>query len=76
MDRTYLTDFNVWIGQTAQSLRGRRWHEIDVERLIAEVEDLGKSERRAIACPLTRLLPHLFKLLRNSTTVEMLRYGM
>ena len=48
MDKTYLTDFNVWIDQTAQSLRGRRWHEIDVQRLIAEVEDLGKSERRAI----------------------------
>ena len=61
MDRTYLTDFNLWIDQTAQSLRERRWHEIDVEQLIAEVEDLGKSERRAIASPLTRLLLHLLK---------------
>ena len=45
MNETYLTDFNSWIDQTAQSLRERRWHEIDAEQLIAEVEDLGLSLR-------------------------------
>ena len=58
---TYTADFNLWIGRTAQLLRERRWHEIDLEHLIEEVEDLGKSERRAIASQLTRLLLHLLK---------------
>jgi hypothetical protein len=57
----YSTDFNHWISQTAQLLRERRWHDVDVANLIDEVEDLGKSERRAIASQLTRLLLHLLK---------------
>ena len=54
-------DFNLWIQRTAQLLRDRHWQEIDVNRLIEEVEDLGKSERRSIVSQLTRLLLHLLK---------------
>ena len=61
MNETYLADFNAWIDQTAQLLRDRHWHEIDVEHLIEEIEDLGKSERRGITSQLTRLLLHLLK---------------
>lgn len=61
MSDKYLADFSSWIDQTAQLLRERRWHEIDVPQLIEEVEDLGKSERRGIASQLTRLLLHLLK---------------
>ena len=61
MSEKYLEDFSSWIHQTAQLLRERRWHEIDMPHLIEEVEDLGKSERRGIASQLTRLLLHLLK---------------
>jgi hypothetical protein len=61
MSKTYLADFNLWIAQTTQLLRERRWQEIDVTHLIEEVEDLGKSERRGIVSQLTRLLLHLLK---------------
>lgn len=61
MSEAYLKDFNSWSEQTAQLLREHRWHEIDVERLIEEVEDLRKSERRGLASQLTRLLLHLLK---------------
>ena len=61
MSETYSTDFSDWTRQTAQLLRERRWHEVDLANLIDEVEDLGKSERRAIASQLTRLLLHLLK---------------
>ncbi len=61
MSETYLTDFSSWINQTAQLLRERRWHEIDVPHLLEEVENLGKTERRGIASQLTRLLLHLLK---------------
>jgi hypothetical protein len=40
MNEKYSTDFSSWINQTAQLLRERRWHEIDVLNLIEEVEDL------------------------------------
>jgi hypothetical protein len=61
MSEKYSTDFNLWIDQTAQLLRERRWHEIDLPNLIQEVENLGKSERRGIASQLTRLLLQLLK---------------
>jgi hypothetical protein len=57
----YQSDFSLWVEQTVQLLREQRWQEINVERLIQEVDDLGKSERRAIASQLTRLLLHLLK---------------
>ena len=58
---TYTADFNLWIQRTAQLLRERRWYEIDLEHLIEEIEDLGKSERRGIASQLIRLVLHLLK---------------
>jgi hypothetical protein len=58
---SYTADFNLWSQQTAELLRKRRWQEIDLEHLIEEVEDLGKSERRGIASQLVRLLLHLLK---------------
>jgi hypothetical protein len=54
-------DFNFWAQQTASLLRQGRFDEIDIETLAQEVEDLGKSERRAIASYLTVLLTHLLK---------------
>jgi Domain of unknown function DUF29 len=61
MSKTYLSDFSVWIDQTTQLLQEQRWQEIDVVHLIEEIKDLGKSERRAIASQLIRLLLHLLK---------------
>lgn len=61
MSATYVTDFNVWLQHTAQLLRERRWHDIDVEHLAEEIEDVSKSERRGIASQLTRLLLHVLK---------------
>lgn len=58
---TYATDFNLWIKRTAQLLREHRWHEIDLEYLIEEIEGLSKSEQRSIASQLIRLLLHLLK---------------
>jgi Domain of unknown function DUF29 len=61
MNDTSVTDFNMWVNQTTVLLQKRRWQDIDVERLIEEIQDLGKSEQRAIASQLTRLLMHLLK---------------
>jgi Domain of unknown function DUF29 len=58
---TYRLDFNAWVDETAQLLRDRRWQEVDVDHLIEEVQDLGKSEKRGISSQLTRLLLHLLK---------------
>jgi hypothetical protein len=61
MQTANYTDFNLWIQKTSQLLREERWDEVDVVHLIEELEDLGKSERRAIVSQLVRLLLHLLK---------------
>jgi hypothetical protein len=61
MTNSYIADFHSWIEETTQLLREGRWQEVDVAHLIEEIEDLGKSECRAIASQLTRLLLHLLK---------------
>ncbi|MBW4471098.1 MAG: DUF29 domain-containing protein [Stenomitos rutilans HA7619-LM2] len=52
MSEIYLADFNAWIAQTTQLLQEQRWQDVDLKHLIEEVEDLGKSEQRAIASQL------------------------
>ena len=47
MSETTANDFSVWVDQTAQLLRERRWQDIDLPKLVEEVEDLGKRERRS-----------------------------
>ncbi len=61
VDTTYATDFNLWTQQTAKLLREHCWQDIDLENLLGEIEDFGKSERRGITSQLTRLLLHLLK---------------
>ncbi|ABA58360.1 Protein of unknown function DUF29 [Nitrosococcus oceani ATCC 19707] len=61
VNKSYATDFNLWVQQTARLLREHRWQDIDLENLVEEIEDLGKSERRGIISQLTRLLLHLLK---------------
>lgn len=54
-------DFYTWAGETAKSLRALRPAGIDWESVAEEVEDLGRSERRALKSQLHRLLQHLLK---------------
>ncbi|MGR6033912.1 MAG: DUF29 domain-containing protein [Candidatus Nitrosoglobus sp.] len=58
---TYETDFYRWTQETAELLKRRKFTEIDLEALIEEVEDMGKSRQRALKSRLTSLLLHLLK---------------
>jgi hypothetical protein len=54
-------DFHAWAITQSELLRQRRFHELDMDYLIDEIEDMGKSERRVIESQLERLLHHLLK---------------
>ncbi|CAB1275895.1 DUF29 domain-containing protein [Candidatus Nitrosacidococcus tergens] len=58
---TYNTDFYGWIQETAKLLRQGRISEVDMEHIIEELEDMGRSERRGLESRLTVLLAHLLK---------------
>jgi hypothetical protein len=57
----YERDFYLWIEQQASRLRERRFDELDVANLLEEIEDMGRSEKRAIESNLVVLLTHLLK---------------
>jgi hypothetical protein len=58
----YETDYNQWVNKTVQQLRERKFDGVDWDNLIEEIEDMGKSQKRALESFLTRLVEHLLKL--------------
>ena len=58
----YQTDYNQWVNETVQQLRERQFDGVDWDNLIEEIEDMGKSQKRALESFLTRLVEHLLKL--------------
>jgi hypothetical protein len=57
----YERDFDVWIQQHIALLKQGRVNEIDVEHLIEELEDMGKSNSRELESRLIVLIAHLLK---------------
>ena len=57
----YQTDYSAWAAQNAELLRAGRYAELDIEHLLEELSDMGKSEQRALENRLTILIAHLLK---------------
>jgi hypothetical protein len=57
----YEQDLVAWAAANAALLRAGRLAEIDVANIAEELEDMGKSERRALASHIRNLLMHLLK---------------
>jgi hypothetical protein len=63
MDKTlYEQDYYLWIEKTISLLENRQFSELDLDNLIEEISDMGKSQRQSLKSYLTRLLEHLLKL--------------
>lgn len=57
----YNRDYYLWLTHTALLIKEGRFAEIDVGNLIEEIEDMGRSEKRAVKSNLIVLLLHLLK---------------
>jgi hypothetical protein len=57
----YEQDYYLWLKNTAQLLRDDKLSELDKLNLIEELEDMGRSEKRAVKSNLIRVLQHLLK---------------
>ena len=69
----YDRDFQGWIEQTIAHLRQGEFEALDLENLIEELTDLGKSEKNALKSNLKILLAHLLKLQVQSDAPETMR---
>jgi len=66
----YGRDYYAWIRHQVQALRRRRIEDIDWENMAEEIEDLGRSEKRALRSQLARLVEHLLKIDRAPSRVR------
>jgi hypothetical protein len=57
----YDQDYYLWIDKTIEQLSHHQFQEIDLQNLIAELESMGRSEKRSVQSNLTVLLMHLLK---------------
>ncbi|HHP7232749.1 MAG TPA: DUF29 domain-containing protein [Xenococcaceae cyanobacterium] len=61
MNQLYEQDFCLWVENTVNLLKQKKFNNIDWKNLIEEIESLGKSERNALKSNLRVLLRHLLK---------------
>ena len=60
--KIYEQDLQLWIKTTIQQLQNQEFTALDIEHLIEELTDLGKSDRTRFISNLKILLAHLLKL--------------
>jgi hypothetical protein len=58
----YDQDLQLWIDATINQLQNHEFASLDIEHLIEELIELGKSEKNALKSNLKILLAHLLKL--------------
>ncbi|MDJ0903261.1 MAG: DUF29 domain-containing protein [Xenococcus sp. MO_188.B8] len=61
IDNLYDEDYYLWLKNTAQLIREKRFAEVDAVNLVEEIEDMGRSEKRSLESNLLVLLLHLLK---------------
>ncbi|OKH26957.1 hypothetical protein NIES1031_09490 [Chroogloeocystis siderophila 5.2 s.c.1] len=57
----YEQDYYLWLEKTSSLLRDGRLSELDIPHLIEEIEDMGRSEKKAVKSNLIIILMHLLK---------------
>jgi hypothetical protein len=58
---TYDEDLYTWSLEQANLLKERKFDQVDLKHIIEEIEDMSKSEKRALQSFLETLLIHLLK---------------
>lgn len=61
LSQLYEQDFSTWIERNAGLLRQGRLSELDVEHLLEELTEMGKSQQHELVNRLRILLAHLLK---------------
>ena len=57
----YDTDFYAWVNQQVNFLHSGKFSETDMDNIVEEIEEMGKSIARALESRLEILLMHLLK---------------
>lgn len=69
----YDQDFQLWLSQTINQLENQQFDQLDLEHLIEELTDLGKSNKRSLESNLIILIAHVLKLKIQHDAPEMMK---
>jgi hypothetical protein len=69
----YDQDFQLWLSQTINQLENQQFEQLDLEHLIEELTDFGKSDKRSLESNLIILIAHLLKLKIQQDASEMMK---
>jgi Domain of unknown function DUF29 len=58
----YEADFYAWASEQASLLRAGRFQDLDIDRLVEEVDDLGGALYRSVRSRVRTIIEHLLKL--------------
>ncbi|ULP72933.1 hypothetical protein BDGGKGIB_02585 [Nodularia sphaerocarpa UHCC 0038] len=58
----YDQDYYLWLRTIINQLRTGQFSAVDLDNLLEELEDMGRSQKRTIKSLLIKLLEHLLKL--------------
>jgi Domain of unknown function DUF29 len=58
----YEEDYYLWTQTMVENLKNQDYLNVDWDNLIEEIDDMGKSQKRAVESLLLRLTEHLLKL--------------
>lgn len=61
MGTLYDDDVVAWAEQQAALIRAHQWSQLDIDNVAEEIEDVGKSDKRALRNHMMVLLAHLLK---------------
>ena len=68
----YESDFQVWVEKMIDCLEKQQFNRLDIQHLIEELKDLGRSDRKALESNLMILMAHLLKLkIQNNVPEQM-----
>ena len=68
----YDSDFQHWLEQTIEYLENQQFNQLDIQNLVEELKDLGRSEKKALESNLMILIAHLLKLkIQNNVPEQM-----
>ncbi|MCC5668577.1 DUF29 domain-containing protein [Nostoc sp. CHAB 5784] len=58
----YDQDYYLWLRTTINQLRAGQFSSVDLDNLLEELENMGRSQKRMVKSLLIRLFEHLLKL--------------
>jgi hypothetical protein len=71
LKQLYEIDELEWLRETIELLREKRFHDLDIEHLMEELDDMGNEKKRGVESLLEQVIRHLLLLQYWTTQKEM-----